>query len=232
MKKDLTILYVEDEETVRENFTEILEDYFSKVLVANNGQDALALYDKYKPDIALLDISIPLINGLNVASKIRENNSEIQIVMLTAYADKDKLLQAVNLQLFAYLIKPVQHKEFDLTIEKLINTFETKDMLLLEDEFKWDKYNSELFYKDIHIKLTNNERMIISLLCTYPYQYFTAYDISLEISPTQGDDDKKSNAIIQILSRFKKKMSEKFSVENFFIQNTYATGYKIRLRVK
>ena len=74
MINDLTILYVEDDETVRENFTEILKEHFLNVITANNGKTALDLYNKYKPHIALLDISVPYINGLTLAEKMREQN--------------------------------------------------------------------------------------------------------------------------------------------------------------
>jgi len=223
----MTILYVEDDDTVRENFSEILEGYFSKVITASDGKTALELYDQHKPDVALLDISIPYISGLHVASKIREVDKKIQIIMQTAYCDQEKLLKAVNLQLFAYLIKPVQHKEFDKTMKSLIKKLDEDSMLVLKHNFKWNKNTEELFYKDTKIKLTNNEKLVVALLLNYPNQYFSAYDIAVEISRDGQERDTVVNNTIQLLSRFKSKILKQVENEDYFIENSYGVGYKI-----
>lgn len=223
----MTILYVEDDDTVRENFTEILEQYFSEVVTASDGKNALKLYYEYKPDIALLDISIPYMSGLHVASKIREVDEKIQIIMLTAYSDQEKLLKAVNLQLFAYLIKPVQHKEFDKTMKSLLKKFDERRVIPLVNDFKWNIEIQELFYNGKKIKITNNERLIVTLLAEYPNRYFTTYDIAMEIS--QNSDEVEPNNIIQLISRFKNKISKITNNEIFFIENSYGVGYKILL---
>lgn len=230
MINNLSVLYVEDDDMVRENFQEILEEYFSKVITADNGKTALEQYNIHKPDVAILDISIPYISGLNVASKIREYDPEIQIIMLTAYDDKEKLLQAVNLQLFAYLVKPVQHQNFDVTLKNLLSKFESENILQLSNDFIWNKSKEELFYKDENMKLTNNERLILALLCSYPTQYFSACDISLEVIEDYNSDDIECNNIVQLLSRFKKKTLKQFNIKNFFIENSYGVGYKILLK--
>ena len=230
MINDLTILYVEDDETVRENFTEILKEHFLNVITANNGKTALDLYNKYKPQIALLDISVPYINGLTLAEKMRERNSDIQIIMLTAFSEKEKLLKAVNLQLFAYLIKPVQYEEFNKVMNDVSKTFHKEKNLFLTNNLKWNTKRKELFYEYTLIKLTNKEKLIVSLLCDNPNQYFSPYDIALEISEENEKEEKKSNTIIQIISRFKNKTLKEFNIKHFFIENVYGAGYKIILK--
>ena len=230
MINDLTILYVEDDETVRENFTEILKEHFLNVITANNGKTALDLYNKYKPHIALLDISVPYINGLTLAEKMRERNSDIQIIMLTAFSEKEKLLKAVNLQLFAYLIKPVQYEEFNKVMNDVSKTFHKEKNLFLTNNLKWNTKRKELFYEYTLIKLTNKEKLIVSLLCDNPNQYFSPYDIALEISEENEKEEKKSNTIIQIISRFKNKTLKEFNIKHFFIENVYGAGYKIILK--
>lgn len=227
---NFTILYVEDDNTVRENFTEILEDYFINVLSCTNGKSALEIFNKEKIDIVLLDISIPYINGLKVASKIREKNTSVEIIMLTAYSEKEKLLQAVNLQLFAYLIKPIQHKEFDTTIKNLLKKLNKDEIVYLKDGFEWNKTKKELFYKEKKIKLTHNEYLLISLLCSNTSKFFSIDDISEQILESRSFDTKDSNSIIQLISRFKNKISKNCKVKDFFVQNTYSLGYKIILR--
>jgi len=230
MINELTILYVEDDETVRENFTEILKEHFTTVISAKDGKTALDLYNKYKPQIALLDISIPYINGLNLAEKMRERDNDIQIIILTAFSEKEKLLKAVNLQLFAYLIKPVQYEEFNKLMEDVAKTFVKDKHLFLTNNFKWDTDKKELYYEHCSVKLTNKEKLIVSLLCNNPNQYFSPYDIALEISEENKVEEKKSNTIIQIISRFKNKILKELNIKHFFIENVYGAGYKIILK--
>jgi len=225
----MTILYVEDDDIVRENFTEILEGYFSKVISAEDGKKALELYSQHKPDVALLDISIPYMSGLHVASKIREVDEEIQIIMLTAYLDQEKLLKAVNLQLFAYLIKPVQHKEFDKTMKSLLKKLDGDNFLFLKNNFRWNKNTEELFYKDKKIKLTNNEKIVITLLINYPNKYFSTYEIAIEISKDSYESDTVINNTTQLLSRLKSKILKQVENKDFFIENSYGVGYKVSL---
>jgi DNA-binding response OmpR family regulator len=230
MISELTILYVEDDETVRENFTEILKQHFTNVITANNGRTALELYNEHKPNIALLDISIPYINGLNLASKIREKDSDIEIIILTAYSEKEKLIQAVNLQLFAYLIKPIQYEDFDKVINNILKKLHKNDYLFLTNDFKWNKNTKELFYCHTKIKLTNKEHAIVSLLCQYPHQYFSPYNIALEIAKEDNLEERKSNTMIQLLSRFKNKTLKELNIKHFFIENIYGAGYKLILK--
>lgn len=92
---NLSILYVEDDPMVRENFVEILGHYFSHIFSAEDGLSAYDLYLQHRPDILLLDISLPKMSGLDLAEKIREDDDKVAIVMMTAYADQEKLMRAV-----------------------------------------------------------------------------------------------------------------------------------------
>lgn len=226
----LTLLYVEDDTMIRENFTQILQRYFTTVLVADNGRQALELYNRHRPDAALLDISIPHISGLQVAAKIRESDQEIQIIMLTAYADREKLMQAVNLQLFAYLIKPVQQAELDTTLRSLIKRVSKSARWTLSYGYSWDSDEKGLYFQQEKIRLTNNEQLALELLCSNPKRRFKACEIAHEIFEEFDDNDLECNNIVQLLSRFKAKMSKLYTTEGLFIQNIYGGGYQVILR--
>jgi len=117
--KERTILYVEDEPQIRTNIIEYLESYFGTVYAASDGAEALEMYHAHTPDVALLDINLPHIDGLSVAKEIRSLNSKIKIVMLTAHTEKEKLLKATELKLTKYLIKPISPKAFRETMQQL-----------------------------------------------------------------------------------------------------------------
>ncbi len=91
------ILIVEDDESSRLYFRLILSKHYKNLYVAETGEQALNLYDAESPDIILMDIGLPDINGLELVKKIREKDQEVKIIAQTAYAmagDKFKALQA------------------------------------------------------------------------------------------------------------------------------------------
>ena len=229
MIDELTLLYVEDDIVVRENFIQIFELYFSKVLTADNGRDALRLYDENHIDVAILDISIPEINGLNVASKIREKDEEIIILIITAYSDKEKLLKAINLGLFGYLVKPVTHAVIDKSLQKIIKGLSKKSLLSISKECYWNNRKKQLLYKNQNIKLTKNEVNIIQLLIDNKNHFLDATTIQDEIFMQKDLLVNNSNNVVQIISRLKKKMFKIYNTDDFFIENCYGVGYKINV---
>ena len=112
---NLNLLYVEDDEEIIEDIDFFLKRHFNEIIIAQDGEEAFNYFEEKNPDIVILDINIPKMNGLKLASKIREINKKIPIIFLTAFSDKENLLQAINLHACSYLIKPFK-------IDELINT--------------------------------------------------------------------------------------------------------------
>ncbi len=229
MTSDLKLLYVEDNDIVRDNFVEIFSRYFKNIITADNGKSALELYEKNRFDVVILDISIPEINGLNVAQKIRTLNSDIEIIMLTAYSDNEKLLQAVNLQLFSYLIKPVKQEDLDRTLKNVIAKLCETSIIESNKSYLWDGIASTLYHNDNKVKISKNEKILVEFLSLNKHRYYTACEIANEILKNTNDSDNKCNNIVQLISRFKKKMLNLYDKEYFFIDNVYGLGYKINL---
>lgn len=226
MNKSLKLLYVEDDDIQRDNFVGILNHYFDNITTTDNGESALELYNKNKFDIVILDIMLPNIDGLSVAKQIRDINSNTEIVITTAYLDSEKLLKALKLQLFSYLVKPLKFEEIDSTMKKLISKLSKNSNIQLHSSYHWNNNLEKLYYKDEEIKISKNEKKLISFLSTHKGQYYTACDIASEIL-NNIDDDIKCNNIVQLISRFKKKMFSLHNDERFFIENVYGLGYKI-----
>ena len=227
MINNLTLLYVEDDEIVRENYIEIFKTYFKTVLSTDNGNEALNIYSNNHIDIAILDISIHGINGLNVAKKIREQDQETQILMISAYSDKDKLLQAVNLNLSGYMVKPIIHKELDETLKKIISKVPKKSTLELVNNFSWDSNSQTLSYNNKEVKLTKNEVKTVHILLTNKNQFMSACEIQDELFDENISKDNRCNNVVQLISRLKKKIYKTYSLDEYFIENCYGAGYKI-----
>jgi len=226
MKKNFTLLYVEDDPVVQENFTEIFKTYFNTVLTTDNGNEAFAIYEKNHIDIAILDISIKGINGISLATKIRENDSKTPILMISAYSDREKLLKAVNLHLSGYLVKPVSLEELERNLNKILQELENTELIPLRYNFFWNEQENLIVYNEEKVKLTKNEKTIIELLLKNNNSYMSALSIQEEIFPLGGDNAKQNN-IVQLLSRLKKKIIKKYEIEDYFIENCYGLGYRV-----
>ena len=109
--KDLTILIVEDEKEAREVLKSMAELDFKYVYEAENGCKGLELYQTYKPDIILTDIQMPCMDGIEMLEEIRKNATDVLAIFISAYSDVQTLLQAIDLKIDAYIIKPFLYKD-------------------------------------------------------------------------------------------------------------------------
>ena len=101
------ILFVEDEPVVRFELKRFLERYSSEVITAENGEEGLALFKKYTPDIVVTDIKMPKMNGIEMAKKIKKDSPDQTIIFTTAHSDNSYFLEAIEMQVDGYILKPV-----------------------------------------------------------------------------------------------------------------------------
>ena len=116
--KNLTLLYVEDEQYSREQTLGILELFFDKIIIAIDGQDALEKYNTHTIDFIITDINMPNINGLKFIEVVRDSNKYIPIVIVSAHSDTDFFLESIKLGVDGYLIKPIESEQFIYQISK------------------------------------------------------------------------------------------------------------------
>jgi len=115
--KKYSVMYVEDDPIISELMQSILEEHAQKVYIAFDGDEGLALYEKYHPDIIVSDIVMPKMDGLTMAKQIKQINSNQLIAILSAYDNTEYLHQAIEINIDAYIIKPIT--EIELFIAKL-----------------------------------------------------------------------------------------------------------------
>ena len=145
-----------------------------RVIKARNGKEAVDLAKRHKPEIVFLDIQMPGMDGIEAGSLIREENSECQIVYLTAWSTFDFAQAAIRIGVAEYLVKPVQHTEVYALLDRLIAHFDQ----LIEDEKKQkEEIRSTLnlfsreFFAALKFGRLTHETM---------KSYFTAQGITLE----------------------------------------------------
>lgn len=125
-------LVVEDDPIIRLDLVETLEDAGYEVVgQAENGEIGLRLADEYSPDLIIMDIKMPTMDGLTAARAILENQ-RVAIVMLTAFSDSDFVAQARDAGVMGYVVKPFTPATLLPSVEIAISRFE--EMTSLEDE--------------------------------------------------------------------------------------------------
>jgi response regulator NasT len=127
--KSLRILLAEDESIIRMGLSRILEQAGHRVFAAPDGKTAVKLGRQTGPDVAILDIKMPGLDGLEVAREIYTRRP-LPIVLLTAYGDQELVEQAAELPIMAYLIKPVDERELLATLEVVMARFAEQRLLL------------------------------------------------------------------------------------------------------
>jgi len=131
---DITILYVEDEATSREQVRRLLTMRGYRLIVAENGRDGLELYLEHTPDIVLTDIMMPFMNGLEMAREVRTRASDAQIVVMTAFNDIDYLLQAIDIGINQFVPKPVDFQKLFEAVERSISVVMMQRQLRRQNE--------------------------------------------------------------------------------------------------
>ena len=120
--KKLRVLLVDDEIMIREGFKRLFdwEAHDCEVVgEAADGMEALAKIDSLNPDIAIMDINIPIMNGLKVIQMARLKHSDMAFVIVSGYDDFSYCREALRLQITDYILKPVNYEEFGTCIDNL-----------------------------------------------------------------------------------------------------------------
>jgi PAS domain S-box-containing protein len=122
----LSLLYVEDDSATREELAQILELWFARVYVAENGQAGLEAFEKHRPDIVLTDIQMPVLNGLSMSAQIRLMVPDQPVIVLSAYNDMEYLFRAIDIGINQYVTKPVSIERLFDKLADIAKTYQAR----------------------------------------------------------------------------------------------------------
>lgn len=220
--KSLTLLYAEDDALIRQNAIEYLSRYCDHLYEAGDGEEALQKYREETPDIIITDIQMPKLNGLDFASRVRQHDKKTPIIITTAYTDTSYLLQAVELQLIKYIVKPITAEKMQealhLALESLSDDYET--LVALDNHTRYDTLNKTLFIHDTSIKLTHNELLFFDFLVKHRQRTITYEEIEHLIWAYEGMSMDALRSLVRGLRR---------KLEGDFIENLSGVGYRLRV---
>ncbi|OCL82083.1 response regulator transcription factor [Arcobacter porcinus] len=203
--KNLTILYAEDEEGIRKNIADSLSYYVKEVIEASNGEEAFNLFEMKKPDIILSDLHMPILNGIDFVKRVRQNNRNIPIVMITAFTDKKYLLEAVELHMEKYIVKPIELYELLESLEKCLVSLDVNNIILLESDenYSFDYDKKELRYKDDIIYLNKKEMLFFEVLISNKNRVTTYEELQNKV---WQDDIMTDSALRSLVRNLRKKL--------------------------
>jgi anti-anti-sigma factor len=115
------ILVVDDEKPTLDMLEMLLKAYGYEVLLAENGREALELFEREKPPIVLTDIKMPIMDGMEVLGRIKELNQLTEVIVITGHGDMDLAITALNLDATDFINKPVQRKALDQALKRAEN---------------------------------------------------------------------------------------------------------------
>jgi len=107
-----TVLTIEDEELIRDSFRFYLEDYGYKVLEAENGKEGLEVIHTQNPDVVLLDLRMPEMDGLEVLQQLRKEKPDLPVIVISGTGFIDNVAEALRQGACNYLLKPIA--DFDI----------------------------------------------------------------------------------------------------------------------
>ncbi|MEH7120295.1 diguanylate cyclase [Neobacillus vireti] len=113
---DIRVLYVEDEKVSREKLLRVLHRRFAHIHVAIDGVEGLQLYQKYKPDLIIVDIKMDHMSGLEMIKRIRMQNEKVQVIVTTAHEDNEFFIQSIESTVNHFILKPI---DLDLLLQAI-----------------------------------------------------------------------------------------------------------------
>ena len=116
------ILIVEDNKNMQFNLSSVLKDAGFETVVAGDGRKALKGVEKCSPNLVLLDIKLPDMDGISILEEMKKNDKNVVVIMLTAYGDVKGAVRAMKLGAFDYVTKPFDNEELILIVKKALQT--------------------------------------------------------------------------------------------------------------
>lgn len=166
--KKISLLYIEDEATQRESVAKTLEMIVGKLFVAKDGIEGLDIFQKENIQVIFTDYMMPNLDGYEMAKEIRKISPNIPIIIASAYSEKEKLMNAIEIKAVDYIEKPLNEikiiESLFLAYSKL-NYYNLLEVMLTE-KLKYSFSTKELYKDGNIVPLTKRELSIIELLVT------------------------------------------------------------------
>jgi DNA-binding response OmpR family regulator len=217
--KELRILLVEDEEKLASLLKNAIGDSFYSFHISSNGKEGLEMFKTIAPDIVITDIMMPYMDGLEMSKEIRHLNIDVPIIILSAFSETDKFLNAIDVGVVKYLIKPFDPDELLDYISSLSERFESK-LIKLVDDYTFNTTKKTLYKNSRYVALSKNEKIFLGFLIENFSQNEMIKDEEIK-SLLWGDEEVSNERLRTFIRRFRQKTSKEL------VLNLKGFGYQI-----
>ena len=217
------ILVVDDEPKITRLARDYLERHGFRVMTAGDGQSALTMARREKPDLIVLDLMLPNIDGREVC-RILRRESDVPIIMLTALSEEIDQVTGLEIGADDYVIKPFSPRALVARVRALLRRFRGEIKvagIIRVGRLQIDPEKYAASFKDIPLKLTPNEFKLLHLLAGRPGQTFTREQLLEDLHGIASTTDRSVDSHIKNL----RKKLEVISGESM-IETVYGIGYR------
>ena len=221
-EKNIKILTIDDEKSIRESFKNFLEDYNFEVFEAGNGKIGLEINDKEKPDLILVDLRMPEVDGLDVLEKVTKTSPDTPIIVVSGTGVINDVIEALHLGAWDYLLKPIE----DLSVlMHAVNKCLERAKLLKENKKYQEHLESEILERTQELRESEqtyheifnstNEAFIVlcaesgniidvnkAMLELFGYSYAEILKLSLTDLSAGNDFSNKEEILIKVKQTF------------------------------
>ncbi len=228
MTNKVKILYVEDDAYLRYVTRDNLEIKGYQVIISQDGEEAWEAFQNSKPDLCILDVMLPKLDGFSLAKLIRQVNLNIPIIFLTAKSMKEDKIEGLTIGGDDYITKPYSIEELILKIEIFLKRSKVykPDQNELKD-FSIGNYNFnpstlELCHSQISIRMTQKEAELLQLFHSNQNRIVKRDEI---LNAIWGEDDYfKGRSLDVFISRLRKYLSKDSKI---CIENIHGIGFQL-----
>lgn len=219
------ILVVDDEEKIVELINEYLTKEGYEVITASNGLEGLNAFEKHQPQLIVLDVMMPELDGLSFCREIRSKN-KIPIIMLTAKTEEIDKIIGLEMGADDYLTKPFSLRELAARIKAVMRRIVSNTIVeeaLIRGDLRIDLSKREVYNKQELIDLTPSEYSLLITLAEKPGRPYTRLQL---LNAAWGESyEGYERAIDTHISNLRKKIEEDVSKPRYIL-TVYGVGYK------
>jgi DNA-binding response OmpR family regulator len=223
-----TVLVVEDERQIAEIAKDYLQHAGYAVFTAEDGIEALAMSRDRRPDLVVLDIGLPRLDGLEVARRLRKE-SAVPIIMLTARAEESDRLLGLDLGADDYIVKPFSPRELVARVRAVLRRGESSasdDEVFARADLKFDVPRMKVDRGAASLDFTPTEFQLLTTLARRPGRVFTRAQLLDAIhGPLTSDVESFDRAIDAHVKNIRRKLEPDPRTPRYLL-SVYGIGYK------
>ena len=199
------ILLADDESSIRRILETRLKMAGYDVYTAQDGEEAVAAFNKYNPDLVVLDVMMPKMDGYGVTREIRRS-SDVPIIILTALGDVSERITGLELGADDYVIKPFSPKELEARVKAVLRRTNNREMVTPSGNIKIDTARRQVYRKNERMRLTGMEFSLLELLVNNSGQAFSRNEILQHVWAYPPDHRIDTRVVDVHISRLRSKL--------------------------